>query len=242
MSTRSNSHSWFGAAAATEVAAAALVLGYGAFLVRVVPTAAYAPVNVAVAGLAVLAVHGLGVSWRDLGLARDRMLAGLRLGGLWLLPVAAGVAVAVALPATRGWFLDETILEAGTAQMLYTLLVKIPFGTALAEELIFRGALLGLFLRRHRPRVAVALSSALFGLWHVVSTAGRLDTNQAADTATGWEQVAIVAGAVLFTAAAGVFFGWLRLRSGSVLAPWLTHTGVNLLAYGGARVAGRLPS
>jgi len=230
------------AAVAVEVAAAVLVLGYGALLVRVVPAAAYAPVNVAVACLAVLAVHGLGVSWRDLGLARDRISAGLRLGALMLLPVAAGVAVAVALPATRGWFLDETILEAGTGQALYAVLIKIPFGTALAEELIFRGALLGLFLRRHRPWVAVALSSVVFGLWHVVSTAGRLDTNQAADTASGWERVAIVAGAVVFTAAAGLFFGWLRLRSGSVLAPWLTHTGVNVLAFGGTRVAGRLPS
>jgi membrane protease YdiL (CAAX protease family) len=88
----------------------------------------------------------------------------------------------------------------------------------------------------------VALSSAVFGLWHVVSTAGRLDTNQAADTASSWAQVGIVAGAVVFTAAAGLFFGWLRLRSGSVLAPWLTHTGVNVLAFGGTRVAGRLSS
>jgi membrane protease YdiL (CAAX protease family) len=225
---------------AAEILAPVLILGYGVLLVRLVPAAAYAPVNLAAAGVAIALARRLGVDWRDLGLARDRMLGGLRLGALWLLPVAAGVAIAVALPATRGWFLDETILEAGAGQVLYALLVKIPFGTALAEELIFRGALLGLFLQRHRPWVAVALSSVVFGLWHVVSTAGRLDTNQAADTASGWEQAGIVAGAVVVTAVAGLFFGWLRLRSGSVLAPWLTHTGVNMLAFGGARAAGRL--
>jgi uncharacterized protein len=237
MATRSSS-GWGGPA--TEVAAAALVLGYGVLLARVVPPAAYAPVNVAAACLAVLAVRRLGAGWRDLGLARDRMLAGLRLGALWLLPVAAGVAVVVALPATRGWFLDDSIVAADTGQVLYALLVKIPLGTALAEELIFRGALLGLFLQRHRPWVAVGLSSAVFGLWHVISTIDRLGLNQAAAGAGGWARAAIVAGAVVFTAAAGVFFGWLRLRSGSVLAPWLAHTGTNMLAFAGARVAGRL--
>jgi uncharacterized protein len=237
MGTRSSSRT----GPAVEILAPVLILGYGVLLVRLVPASAYAPVNLVAAGLTVAVVHRLGVSWRDLGLARDRMLAGLRLGGLWLIPVAAGVAVAVALPATRGWFLDDTILSAGPAQVVYALLVKIPFGTAAAEELFFRGALLGLYLQRHRPWVAVALSSAVFGLWHVVSTIGRLDVNQASAGAGGRAQVAIVAGAVLFTAVAGAFFCWLRLRSGSLLAPWLAHAGTNALAYSGTKMAGHLP-
>ncbi len=239
MSSRSSDGS-SGAAAAIEVAAVCLVLVYGMLLVHLVPEAAYVPVNLAFACTAVLTVRGLGVGWRDLGLARDRMAAGLRLGALWLLPIVAGVAVVVAIPATRSWFLDDTVLKAGTGESLYRLLLRIPFGTALAEELIFRGALLGLFLKHHRPWVAVALSAIAFGLWHVVSTLGRIDLNQAAAGAGAWERVGIVASAVLFTAAAGLWFGWLRLHSGSLLAPWLAHAGTNTLAFGAAKIAGRL--
>ena len=43
---------------------------------------------------------------------------------------------------------------------------------------------------------------------------------------------------VLATGVAGMFFSWLRLRSGSILAPWLTHTGFNAIGYLGSRLEG----
>jgi membrane protease YdiL (CAAX protease family) len=231
-----------GGAAALELGAAAAVLGYGVLVNRVVPNELYVPVNLAAAGAAVAAAHALGASWRDLGLARDRMTAGLRLGGLTLLPIAAGVALGLAIPWTREFFRDTSILNASTAEAVYTLLLRIPFGTALAEELIFRGALLGLFLQRHRPWVAVALSSVVFGLWHVLPTLSSLDTNPGAAATAGSVllQAGAVALVVLATGLAGAFFSWLRLRSGSILAPWLTHTGFNSIGYLGSRLAGIL--
>ena len=45
---------------------------------------------------------------------------------------------------------------------------------------------------------------------------------------------------VLATGVAGMFFSWLRLRSGSILAPWLTHTGFNSIGYLGSRLEGLL--
>jgi membrane protease YdiL (CAAX protease family) len=170
------------------------------------------------------------------------MTAGLRLGGLTLLPIAAVVALGLAIPWTREFFRDTTIVDASTAEAVYTLLLRIPFGTALAEELIFRGALLGLFLQRHRPWVAVALSSAVFGLWHVLPTLSSLDTNPGAAATAGSVllQIGAVALVVLATGVAGAVFSWLRLRSGSILAPWLTHTGFNSIGYLGSRLEGRL--
>ena len=231
-----------GGAAALELGAAAAVLGYGVLVNRVVPNELYVPVNLAAAGAAVAAAHALGASWRDLGLARDRMTAGLRLGGLTRLPIAAVVALGLAIPWTREFFRDPTIVDASTAEAVYTLLLRIPFGTALAEELIFRGALLGLFLQRHRPWVAVALSSAVFGLWHVLPTLSSLDTNPGAAATAGSVllQAGAVALVVLATGFAGAFFSWLRLRSGSILAPWLTHTGLNSIGYLGSRLEGLL--
>jgi membrane protease YdiL (CAAX protease family) len=229
-------------AAALEIGAAAAVLGYGVLINRVVPSELYVPVNLAAAVAAVAAAHALGVSWRDLGLARDRVKAGLKLGGITLIPIAVAVTLGLAIPWTRDFFRDTTIVNASTAEALYTLLLRIPLGTAMAEELIFRGALLGLYLQRHRPWVAVVLSSAVFGVWHVLPTLDSLDTNPGAAATAG--SVLLQAGAVAFivlaTGVAGGFFSWLRLRSGSILAPWLTHTGFNSIGYLGSRLEGLL--
>ena len=249
MATRSSSPAADGlrarsprAAAALELGAAAAVLGYGVLVNRVIPSDLYVPVNLAAAGLAVAAARALGASWRDLGLARDRAKAGLKLGGITLLPIAAVVALGVAVPWTREFFRDATILHASTAEAVYTLLLRIPFGTAMAEELIFRGALLGLFLQRHRPWGAVVLSSAVFGVWHVLPTLDSLGTNPGASATAGNAllQAGAVALVVLATGAAGCIFSWLRLRSGSILAPWRTHTGFNSIGYLGTRLEGLL--
>jgi len=53
-------------------------------------------------------------------------------------------------------------------------------------------------------------------------------------------QAAFVAGNVAVTGAAGAVFGWLRLRSGSVLAPLLAHAALNDSALVAARLAHRL--
>ena len=49
-----------------------------------------------------------------------------------------------------------------------------------------------------------------------------------------------MAGNVAVTGAAGAAFGWLRLRSGSVLAPLLAHAALNDSALVAGRVAHRL--
>ena len=53
------------------------------------------------------------------------------------------------VPATRGFFQDERARGGGARHVLFETLVRIPLGTALPEEVIFRGSLLGLFTQRH---------------------------------------------------------------------------------------------
>jgi uncharacterized protein len=225
---------------ALEVGAAAAVITYGVLINRVIPSELYVPVNLAAGCAAVAAAHALGAGWRDLGLARDRMTAGLKLGGLTLIPIAVAVGIGLAIPWTREFFRDTTIVGASTAEAAYTVVLRIPFGTAMAEELIFRGALLGLYLQRHRPWVAALLSSLVFGVWHVLPTLNSLGTNPGASSTQNNPllQAGAVALVVLATGVAGMFFSWLRLRSGSILAPWLTHTGFNAIGYLGSRLEG----
>jgi len=228
-------HPW-----AVEIGGAAAVLAYGYVIVRVVPSAAYVPVNLAAAGLAVALVHRSGAGWGDLGVAREKLGSGLRLGFLTVLPIAAVVATGVALTVSRQFFVEARFADLGTAQTLYELLIRIPLGTALAEELIFRGALLGLFLRRHTFLKAALLSSLAFGLWHVVTAMGSVQSNAAGEVlASPAAQAAGVAATVVATGAAGMVFCWLRRRSGSVLAPAITHAALNGLAVVGGLVVAR---
>lgn len=94
-------------------------------------------------------------------------------------------------------------------------LFRIPVGTVLTEELMFRGVL---------HAASPALSPIFFGLWHIHPARAAGDT---------------VIGTVLATTAAGVVFSWLRARSGSVLAPALLHYFLNasgaVLAHRAAR-------
>ena len=78
----------------------------------------------------------------------------------------------------------------------------------------------------------------VFGLWHIAPTLESVRTHPAADDLSGkpLHIAASVAGIVAATAAAGVAFGFLRVRSRSVVAPVLVHAALNATAFGTARL------
>jgi uncharacterized protein len=91
------------------------------------------------------------------------------------------------------------------------------------EELVFRGVILGFGLREGDRRRALAVSSVAFGLWHVGSALHPARR----DATTG----STVIGDVIATTIGGLGFGWLRLRSGSIVAPTIAHAALNASAY-----------
>ena len=180
---------------------------------------------VAVLGIARTA----GVSWAELGLGRRELGRGARTGAAAGACAAAAVLAAAAVPATRGFFLDDRATAGAEGGGLVAGLARITFAAVPPEELTYRSALLGLWLGNGSPAGAVAWSSALFGLSHILPTRSTMG-----QTALGrrlerrpLRQAAFVAGNVAVTGAAGAAFGWLRLRSGSVLAPLLAHAALN---------------
>jgi membrane protease YdiL (CAAX protease family) len=78
----------------------------------------------------------------------------------------------------------------------------------------------------------IAVTSAVFGIWHVRPTAGALRVNGLAGGPG--KTTAAVGSGVAATAAGGVLLSWLRLRSGSLAAPILLHLATNC---GGALTA-----
>jgi membrane protease YdiL (CAAX protease family) len=205
----------------------------GNLLANLVPRPMYVPVNLVVAAVAVLVALGPGrCTPADLGLARRDLGSGLA----WGAAVAALVAVVLAglalAPATRPLFADGRVNRDATWLLLaYTTLVRIPLGTVVLEETLFRGVLLGLGLRRWSRGRAIAVSSGLFGLWHVLPAFG-LSANPAAAGLTGpGGRVLAVALAVASTGLVGALWCWLRLRSRSLLAPVLVHLAGNSVGY-----------
>jgi len=170
-----------------------------------------------------------GVSWDELGLGRRELGRGARAGAAAGACAAAAVLAGAAVPATRRFFLDDRAAAAAGRGGLAAGLARITFAAVPPEELTYRSALLGLWLGNGSRAGAVAWSSALFGLSHVLPTRATMG-----GTALGQHlerrplrQAAFVAGNVAVTGAAGAAFGWLRLRSGSVLAPLLAHAALN---------------
>nr|WP_055506485.1 CPBP family glutamic-type intramembrane protease [Nonomuraea pusilla] len=225
------------------IRSAAVLLAANVLNNRVAPR--LAPLTSAAATAALVAMaRRSGVSWRELGFERGRR--GALIGGTLAGAVAVAYTAGVALPRTRPLFHDERALSLSGARVLEEALLQVPFGTVLLEEVGFRGALHAMVRRRSGAAAATAVSSALFGLWHVLPAVDMARANPALGALTAGETpnhldtARVVAGSVVSTAAAGVLFCELR-RRGGLLAPALLHLATNSLGYLFARVAARLP-
>jgi membrane protease YdiL (CAAX protease family) len=198
----------------------------------VVPDAWYVPSNL-IAGLVIgLLVFRGGGNGATLGLEPDRFAEGWRLGLKFGAGAVVLIVIAAALPQARRFLEDDRFVGVAVPGLLYQVLLRIPIGTALFEEIAFRGALFGMLNRRFTTSAAAVSSSLLFGLWHVVPTLTALDTNAAGDLgSSAVAMLAVVAGGVVVTALAGLGFVWLRLRGNSLIAPIVTHAALNCTAY-----------
>ncbi len=171
-----------------------------------------------------------GLSWKQLGLGRDRVRAGALWAGGAIAVTALLYLVGTLLPLTRPAFLDARY-HFGIAGALMSALIVIPIGTILIEEVAFRSVLWGMLSRHMSAWRVLATSSVLFGLWHILpalsltsANRGVADAVRGAGTSAG---VLVVLGTVAFTALGGVVAGELRRRSGSLLASAGMHWATN---------------
>ncbi len=218
---------WAVALTVAVLAAANLLLNHWTGLLRLVTA-------LAVTALLLGLLRWAGGTLADAGLAAGTRARGARWALVLMALVGAGYAVAALVPATRSLFEDRRYEGMTGAELAVRVLVVVPVGTVLVEEVAFRGVLYGLVRRARGTVWATAVSSLLFGLWHVLpslhlATAKPALTGVFGDSAAG--SVAAVAAAVLFTAAGGVVFCELRRRSGSLLAPMGLHWALNAFGY-----------
>ena len=221
-----------------DLGAAALTLAWGAFAHRVLPERVRSTAGIGAAlGLAALARRA-GSDWRDLGCDARDLPAGLKLGAAAAGAIVAVTATARALDRSGTGFQDARVSDASRAEAVAQLLIRIPIATALAEELVFRGVILGLGLRGGDRRRALLVSALTFGLWHIGSALH--PERQRATAGVVGRRLApapvVVLGDVAATTIGGIGFGWLRLRSGSIAAPVMAHAAVNGSAYVATRL------
>ena len=148
----------------------------------------------------------MGLAWRPLDL-----LIGVA-GGVGALVVGAIAAVTFQLAfgdeaPTNTDIIPSEGLGVGTVVLL---LVVIAVGTPIAEEVFFRGLVLGAARKRWGTPAGVVVSSVLFGLAHVQ------------DSLEGWIYVGLVTGSY------GALFAGLRVwTQGRLAAPIVAHVVVN---------------
>ncbi|MFC4119354.1 CPBP family intramembrane glutamic endopeptidase [Nonomuraea zeae] len=129
---------------------------------------------------------------------------------------AALEARGVAAPADAG---TAAVLQIVVAVVVGPVLNAIP---ALGEEWGWRGWLLPRLLTTNGVLASLLLSGAVWGVWHAPLTL--LGYNY--PRLGSWAALAFIGFCVL----AGVLFGWLRLRTGSVWPAVVAHASLNAVA------------
>ena len=195
---------------------------------------AYVPMNaIAAAIVAMIGLGPLGLSGTEIGV-----------GGEWAADLGLGLAIGVALAApvliiasVQRWsrlVADERMRGITGGALVHRTLVRIPVGTALLEELAFRGFLYAAW-RDEGVAAAVVGSSVAFGLWHITPAREMIRTNRP-DASRG-RVLAWIAGTVVVTAAAGAGFAGLREWTDGIAAPFALHAAFNSLTSAAAALA-----
>jgi membrane protease YdiL (CAAX protease family) len=217
---------------APPVALAVLLLAWSNVVLPALPANAVLKAFFNVGGVAAMVTVArlLGLSWTDLGIGRGTWRAGLRWGG-----AAIGVAIVgygVVLVAAPALLENPQLAGASPGSLLLRGLVLIPMGTVLAEELAFRGVLQGHSIRSLPARAALGVTSVAFGLWHLTVALG--PSAVPLPPTLQWTSALTV---LAVTIVGGLALGWLRHRTGSVLAPIGLHLGTNAVGLVAAGVA-----
>lgn len=223
----------FQGVASTRSSLVAIIAGYNVIQNRLLPGSLYVPANIVVSAALVAMARRNGSSWADLGLDPARTSNGLRLGAGFAGAVGLGTLLGASHPAVRSRLLDERAANQQAADVLYNILVRFPLGTALFEEVVFRGVVEAMWSRDGASgREGEVAAAVLFGLWHLVPTKDVLASNPATrELKSRTSKGAAVAAAAAVTGVASLGFSRLREWSGSLVAPWLGHTAISCAGY-----------
>ena len=185
---------------------------------------AYVPVNLTFSStITLVAAATLELSRAGLGIEADIVHAAASLAAVVLFALGA---FAFASSRHGHRIADERVAGMHGGALAYYVLIRIPLGTSLTEEVLFRGVLFAAWRAAGLSILDAALcSSVAFGLWHIAPTVTGVRINDP-DASEGKVR-ATVLGAVLLTTVAGLGLTWFRVETGGLLGPIVLHAGIN---------------
>jgi membrane protease YdiL (CAAX protease family) len=184
------------------LAGAAALVGWSGFVAPRIPPRWQVPMHATLSAALVASTRA------PLGLGPPAVWRGLRLGTATATVVFLGVAASTRIPRVRADMAARELPESTVGWLA----VRIPLGTVWSEEAAFRAALGTVAAEAFGPRWGPVLQATAFGLSHVPDAKAMGEP---------------VVGTVLVTGVAGLAFAWCYERSGSLLAPILTHLASN---------------
>ena len=129
----------------------------------ILPENAYVPANLAMTAGLITFGRRSGLSLASMGLGGNRLQDGLLLGTAVGVAVGGAALAGAAHDRSSRLLLDERARGHGRGQAAYRVLARFPLGTALFEEVAFRGVLDGIWRFRRGKRAARLATAAAFG-------------------------------------------------------------------------------
>lgn len=181
--------------------------------------------------------HTYGDYLSEIRLTKMRPLLGLIALGLscYLILALSQAAGVLVFRLTQGWPVDGSFIRRA-----FVLANELPPRSAswlmstpsILEEVFMRGVILACFLRVYGERKAILFSALCFGLWHIL---GVLDGHPPIYMACN----------IVWAAILGLFYGYVTLRTGSLLPAMIVHylgnlfvSAINAYIQGNASIPG----
>lgn len=190
---------------------------------------AYVTGNLIVTSTLLAIARSAGLDRDDIGLQPGDLRSGASLGLAATITSLLTAVVAARLPSLNARLRDQRLPAESLPDVVRRALIRFPIGTALFEEVAFRGVLPPLLSRDDAGVSGDARSALVFALWHLIPTHQALRVNNVGQT-----RLVRLAGTLVGAMAAGVAgyaLSRVRRRTGSLLASWLIHSSVNAGSY-----------
>ncbi len=171
----------------------------------------------------------LHLDFADIGYKSENLLRSLFTGLLFACAILLPFLLVLVLLPVLGIRIRAPIVDVGTLpEFLYRIFIRIPLGTALFEESLFRGILYAYLIKKHSFKKTLLLTGIFFAIWHIVPAIKVMSSNfQFGLCIVGILMLGVgLIGAFL----AGMYFAVLRRYSRDLYGCLLCHALVNDLS------------
>jgi len=168
----------------------------------------------------------LDLNARDIGFTKKNLgksiLYGLGLTALIMVPAFALRQLLPSLGITGTFVRLEGFSR---TELWWRVLVRIPLGTGLFEEILFRGLFYGFLIKQYTSRRAIFQASLFFSFWHIMPALKVLLADFKVTSPLSLIGLWLVGLAGAFVA--GLIFAWIRNRTGNIAGCLIAHILIN---------------